>query len=82
MASERKVLVVVDLLIDLFFDLFHHRFLRELVHRISVHGDRFVRLRGARVLASSAADAVLRLHFRDHEPLVRRTREKLNFPLH
>ena len=70
MTLERKVLFGIHLL----FDLLHHGFLRELVHRISAHVDRFVGLRGTGVLASSAADAILRLHFRDLEVLVHRIR--------
>ena len=68
MTLEWKVFLVICLL----FDLFHYRFLRRLVHRVSVHVDCFVRLGGACVFAPPAADAVFRLHFRDLEPFVRR----------
>jgi len=67
---ERKILVGIDV----YFDLLDHRFLRKLVHRVAVHVDGFVRLRGAGMLAAAAADAVVRLHFRDLEPLVYRIR--------
>ena len=58
MTSERKVLFAIDLL----FGLFHHRFLRKLVHRISVHVDRIVK-------ANLAADIHRLLPAIDEAPL-------------